>query len=341
MSQPGGRPAGKRRPGAAAKLWRALVALILWWAGWLRPARQQRAVEPDVRERHVGAPRWAERLVAALLALVGLAGVAALLLFVLEPDTQLLGAAFGLALGLLAAALLVASRWLVPQETHVEKRVQLPHPEEVKAVSERVRSGAEGITRRRLIAGAAAGAGAGLTAAVVVPVVALGPRIDDSLSHTDWRAGRRLVNSDNEPIAATDVRQGSFLTAFPEGADHEQLGSPVVVVRVDPKQLKLPAARADWAPEGILAFSKICTHAGCAISLYRSPLHATTSPGGPALVCPCHYSTFDVLRAGRVEFGPAGRPLPQLPLRIDGSGQLRAGGPLSDQVGPAWWGTKE
>jgi ubiquinol-cytochrome c reductase iron-sulfur subunit len=90
-----------------------------------------------------------------------------------------------------------------------------------------------------------------------------------------------------------------------------------------------------------MAYSKICTHAGCAISLYRSPLHPSTQPGGPALVCPCHYSTFDVLHAAHVEFGPAGRPLPQLPLAIDSQGNLRAGGAMSGPVGPAWWGTKE
>ncbi len=325
----------------AKKLWRLLVAILLWWTGWLRPPGLRRPGKPtasEVVERHVGAPVWAERLVAALLGLVGVAGVGIVLLFVLEPDTQLLGGAFAAALGLLAAAFLVASHFVVPRETHVEERAELPHPKEAHEVTQRIRSSAEGITRRRLIAGAAAGAGAGLTAAVVVPVVALGPRIDDSLVHTPWRAGRRLVDSDSEPIVARDVRPGAFLTAFPEGADREQLGAPVVVVRVDPSLLKLPAARRDWAPEGILAFSKICTHAGCAISLFRSPLNKPTAPGGPALVCPCHYSTFDVLDGGSVEFGPAGRPLPQLPLTVDGEGALRAGGRLSGPIGPSWWG---
>jgi quinol---cytochrome c reductase iron-sulfur subunit len=41
-----------------------------------------------------------------------------------------------------------------------------------------------------------------------------------------------------------------------------------------------------------------------------------------------------------VLFGPAGRPLPQLPLSIDASGRLRAAGGLSDIPGPAWWGVK-
>jgi ubiquinol-cytochrome c reductase iron-sulfur subunit len=110
-------------------------------------------------------------------------------------------------------------------------------------------------------------------------------------------------------------------------------------VRAEPAALRLPAERRGWAPEGLLAFSKICTHAGCAVSLYRYPTYAPTTDAGPALVCPCHYSTFDVLRAGRVIFGPAGRPLPQLPLALDGRRRLVAAGEIAGSIGPAWWGT--
>ena len=114
----------------------------------------------------------------------------------------------------------------------------------------------------------------------------------------------------------------------------------VVVVRVDPGKLDLSPGRDDWAPDGILAYSKICTHAGCAVNLFRKPLYPPRTPG-PALVCPCHYSTFDVLRGAAVNFGPAGRPLPQLPLAIDRGGHLVATGSLSGKVGPAWSGVRE
>jgi ubiquinol-cytochrome c reductase iron-sulfur subunit len=240
---------------------------------------------------------------------------------------------------LLAGALVLAGGWLVPQETSVEHR---PRPvadgEEAKRVVDQARAGVEGITRRRLLVGAAGAAGAGLTAAVAIPVVALGPGIEDQLSQTPWRVGQALVDEQGKPILAATVTEGSFLTAFPQGADQESLGSPVVLVRVDPATLELPAERSGWAPEGILAYSKICTHAACAISLYRSPLSPSTQARGPALVCPCHYSTFDVLDGGSVEFGPAGRGLPQLPLMIDNTGVLRANGPMSGPIGPAWWG---
>jgi ubiquinol-cytochrome c reductase iron-sulfur subunit len=323
-----------------SRLWQAILMLTLWRIGALRRERELPVhdQQDDPSRRETGAPDWAERLVPAMLAFTALAGLGFVALFILDPNTQLLGLCLGVALALLAGALILAGRWLVPQETKVEDRPRPGDPQAVEEVSGQARAGIEGITRRRLIGGAAGVAGAGLTAAVVIPVVALGPGIEQQLSDTPWHAGRALVDSEGNPILAANVNEGSFITAFPQGADKDDLGSPVVVVRVDPATLKLPAERASWAPQGILAYSKICTHAACAISLFRSPLSPTTQSRGSALICPCHYSTFDVLDGGSVEFGPAGRPLPQLPLRIDASGALNAGGPMSGPVGPSWWG---
>ncbi len=320
-----------------SRAWKAIVMFVLWRTGALR-ARGQGQPEVDPSERHTGAPAWAELLVVAVLLLVPVAALAFVALFVLDPNTQLLGLALGAALALLACALVLAGRWLVPQETKVEQRPRLADPDAAREVIEQAAEGVEGITRRRLLAGAAGVAGAGLTAAVVIPVAALGPGLEEQLRRTPWRAGRALVDEQGNPMLAADIIERSFQTAFPQGADQEDLGSPVVVVRVDPATLRLPAERAGWAPQGILAYSKICTHAACAISLFRDPLSPSTESKGPALVCPCHYSTFDVLDGGSVEFGPAGRPLPQLPLTIDSAGVLRAAGPMSGPVGPSWWG---
>jgi ubiquinol-cytochrome c reductase iron-sulfur subunit len=113
----------------------------------------------------------------------------------------------------------------------------------------------------------------------------------------------------------------------------------VVIVRVDPAELKLPSGRAGWAPGGIVAYSKICTHAACAVALYRKPTFPEVE-ARRALVCPCHYSTFDPAQGAKVIFGPAGRPLPQLPLYVDRGGYLRARGNLSGPPGPAWWGVR-
>jgi ubiquinol-cytochrome c reductase iron-sulfur subunit len=93
--------------------------------------------------------------------------------------------------------------------------------------------------------------------------------------------------------------------------------------------------------DGLVAYSKICTHAACAVSMFRYPESQGTTPSKPALVCPCHYSTFNPGKAAKVEFGPAARPLPQLPLALDGSGYLIAGGDYSGAYGPSWWGVRQ
>ena len=331
-----------KRPGLPRRLWEAILMVTLWRIGALRRPNEPAEHKPsDSSHRDVGATGWAQLLIPLMLGLCALAGVGFVALFVLDPNTQLLALCLGVALALLAGALILAGRYLVPQETTVEQRPMYGDREMSTEVAEKLESGLDGITRRRLLGGAASIAGAGIAAAVAIPVVALGPGVEEQLSKTPWRAGRALVDDEGKPIMAADINEGSFVTAFPQGADKENLGSPVVLVRVDPSSLALPAERGSWAPEGILAYSKICTHAACAISLFRSPLSPTTVSKGPALVCPCHYSTFDVLDGGSVEFGPAGRALPQLPLQINASGALTAGGPMSGPVGPSWWGDSQ
>ncbi|HSD76627.1 MAG TPA: Rieske (2Fe-2S) protein [Solirubrobacteraceae bacterium] len=295
------------------------------------------AQEPDPRAREVPRAARAELLVAALLLAAALCGIAFVVLYVLHDDTQLLGLAGGLGLAALAVALAVASFRVVPQVTAVEPRGPLADPPSEADVAEDLRDGAEGVSRRRLLTAAGGAAVAGLGAAAVVPAASLGPRMHGRLIPSPWRAGRPLVDEDGERVSADDLEVGGFMTAFPEGADKRELGSAVVVVRVAPQELAMPPERRGWAPEGLVAFSKVCTHAGCAVALYRSPKYEPTS-SPPGLVCPCHYSTFDVRRSAKVVFGPAGRPLPQLPLRIAADRTLTAGGPLSGPVGPAWWG---
>jgi quinol---cytochrome c reductase iron-sulfur subunit len=297
------------------------------------------------RERLVPPPppgRGAARAVTALLAASMLCALAFPVVYALDRlprQTQLLGLALGLALVFLAAALGVAGARLVPQEELAEEYPGT-HEEARDAAVQIVEEGGEAVTRRRLLALTAGGAGAALAVALVTPALSLGPALDTGrLRRTSWRPGRRLVDEAGRPIAADAISAGTFLTAFPAGASREQIDSPVVLVRLEPAQLELPHGRELWAPSGIVAYSKICTHAGCAVSEYRVPLYDPTAPG-PALVCPCHYSTFDPAAGGAVLFGPAGRPLPQLPLAVDGEGYLVAAGPFSAPVGPSWWGVR-
>ena len=292
--------------------------------------------------------RRAELVVAGLLAAAALAACGFVVVYVVDVDTQLLGLALGLALVALAAAAILAGKALVRQEIETEERPDFTDPEgrvhderEARELHHVAARAGEGISRRRLLGAAAGAAGAAMGAAIVVPLASLGPAVDDRLRESPWADGVPLVDENGVAVPASHLETGSFLNAFAKDADRERLASSVVVVRVDPDDLSLPPDRSDWAPEGIMAFSKICTHAACAINLFRSPLYPPRSPGAAALVCPCHYSTFDVLTGGDVIFGPAGRPLPQLPLRIDSDGHLVAAGPLSGNVGPSWSGVRE
>lgn len=290
-------------------------------------------------EREVGARPAAELQVAALLVLAGVLGIAFVALYVLEPNTQLLGLAFGLALAAVAVAMVRAANAVVPRELAVQPRPDVTDAGEDDQTGDALHAGVEGVTRRNLLLGASATAAGGLGAAAAVPLASAGPGLGDAPDRTPWRKGVPLVDPEGEPIAADAINVGAFVTAFPEGADRRELGSPVVVVRVRPDELQLPPERAGWAPAGIMAFSKICTHAGCAVNLFRYPKHEPTSEP-PGLVCPCHFSTFDVRQAATVVFGPAARALPQLPLTIDPDGHLAAGGGFSGPVGPSWWGVR-
>jgi ubiquinol-cytochrome c reductase iron-sulfur subunit len=123
---------------------------------------------------------------------------------------------------------------------------------------------------------------------------------------------------------------GSLVTVMPEGATvEEDATSPTILIRLRPDEYKPTKGRESWAPEGHVAYNKICTHAGCPIGLYEQQTHQ--------LFCPCHQSTFNVLEHCKVVFGPAARPLPQLEIYLDEEGYFRAAGDFNQPVGPSFW----
>src|SRR5262249_20987683 len=234
---------------------------------------------------------------------------------------------------------ILAGKKIAPGQQTVEERPKLGEKDVEDQVVGDIEEAGEGISRRKALAGAGAAAGAALGGALVIPVASLGPKPGNVIGSSPWRRGTKLINEDAQRIAPDDVRIGTFITAFPEGADKRELGSAIVVIRLKPSSLDLPPERKDWTPQGVMAFSKICPHAGCATNLYRYALNAARSPG-PARVCRCHCSTFDVRTGGNRIFGPAGHALPQLPLALESPGFLIAGGQMSGSIGPAWWGLK-
>jgi ubiquinol-cytochrome c reductase iron-sulfur subunit len=326
-------------------VWRWFVALATLLFGWIVRRRREKKEEDGERIVAAGPPeRGAENVVLVLLGIAILFAIGFIVVYaVFSPaaiPNELLGICLGLCFLFIAAALAVMSKRLVVTE-ELEEEYPEEHPEEQEEITEIVRESGSRITRKRLLLGAGAAAGGALGLAALTPALSLGPVwYTKPLDETPWRRGTALVDENDSQLVADDIAEGSFYTAFAKGADKEQLGSSVVVVRLTPSSLQLPAARRSWAPNGIVAYSKICTHAGCAIALYRKPTFAALEPHA-ALVCPCHYSTFDPARAGAVLYGPAGRPLPQLPLMVDSSGLLRAAGNFSGPVGPSWWGVRD
>jgi ubiquinol-cytochrome c reductase iron-sulfur subunit len=323
-----------------ARIGGGLFAIALFLRG-ARGRPRPEDVEPDPSQREVPSNRLAENLAIACMLLAGLCGMAFPVLYVLADDTQFLGLSFGLALMFAAIGAVIAGKAVVPQVIEVEERARLSHPDERDGAAEDMRASGEGVSRRGLLAGAAGVAGFGIATAAVVPAASFGPNVGEIIKETSWRRGRYLVDQHDERIAAAPIALGELVTAFPEGADKEDLGSSIVIVRLQQRQFHMTPEQMAGVVDGLVAYSKICTHAACAVSMFRYPLSQPTTPSKPALVCPCHYSTFNPAKGAKVEFGPAGRPLPQLPLMLDGDGLLVAAGELSGAPGPAWWSARQ
>ncbi len=307
--------------------------------------------------------RRAERQVATLFILSGICSV----LFVVSYFTFEIGevvttvgglGASNLALGLsLGGALLFGgvgaihwARKLMVDRPLVEARHPIASsPEDREVTVSGFMTGLDetGIARRPLVRNTLLGALGVL--ALPVPIVLLrdlGPLPGDSLKSTIWEPGMRVVRDvTGTPIRVSDMQFGDLINAEPaiffetdeegepliEGADlqREKAKAAVILVRMEPEEITPAAGREDWSVEGILCYSKICTHVGCPISLYERTTHN--------VLCPCHQSTFDLADNAKVVFGPAARPLPQLPLAVDDEGFLVAQSDFDEPVGPSFW----
>ena len=165
----------------------------------------------------------------------------------------------------------------------------------------------------------------GVSTLAAVP--SLGPQPAGALSGTRWAPGVRLVDTQGELIRPEGVAGGGVETVWPEGdIGHER--SSVILVRLSGEE-PLPPTNLEWVvQDGLIAYSKVCTHAGCPVGLFREQDNA--------LFCPCHQSTFNARRGAIPTFGPTARALPQLPLGLDDQGFLIATGDFQAPVGPAY-----
>ena len=268
----------------------------------------------------------AERLAGLAFVAALLAGIGLLVVYVLGGQTQIEAVLLTACLGGIGFGIVVWAQALLPNAPVTEVRHPLGSAESAADPGDAL--AAPAITRRTMLVRLMLGAFAGLAAALAVPVFSLGPAPGRELFVTPWRKGLRLVDETNMPVLSAQIPVGGLLTVFPEGYPGSADGQ-TLLINVGPGRLQLAPDRASWAPNGFVAYSKVCTHAGCPVGLYRATLES--------LICPCHQSTFDVLRGAVPTGGPAVRPLPQLPITLQPDGTFAALGDFPEPVGPSFW----
>ncbi|MFF5896365.1 Rieske 2Fe-2S domain-containing protein [Streptomyces argenteolus] len=312
------------------------------------------AHKPRIQDIDERAARRSERAVAFMFTLSMLATVGFIASYVIFPVDKIvyiwpfghvsalnfsLGLTLGLALFCIGAGAVHWARTLMSDVEVADDRHAIEATPEVKAkVMADFADGAResAIGRRKLIRNTMFGALALVPLSGVVLLRDLGPLPEKKLRSTLWAKGKQLVNMNTmEPLRPEDVVVGSLTFAMPEGLEEDahdfqsQIAkAALMIVRIEPDNIKDKRER-EWAHEGIVAFSKICTHVGCPISLYEQQTHH--------VLCPCHQSTFDLSDGARVIFGPAGHALPQLRIGVNSEGNLEALGDFEEPVGPAFW----
>ena len=262
---------------------------------------------------------------------LGAAGFTAV--YVVGGQTQLEGLSLAVAFGGIATGLSLWARRLLPTGGYVEEHEPFRSPPAERRLAAEALAGYESPLRRRGLISALGLAVGALGAAALFPLRSMlafdQARPVQALRTTPWAAGVRLVRADGTPVRPSDVTADAALGVFPEG----QLDSgdgPAFAVRLDPARMTVPPPGG--AVGGVVVYSLLCTHAGCPVSMYLK--------GTSRVLCPCHYSNFDLLAGARPIAGPAARPLPGLPIALDAQGFLVATGDFTSPPGPGFWSQK-
>ena len=315
------------------------------------PPHQHRSTDIDA-----GAARRAERQVAAMFLLSALFTIAFVVAYVAIPTSTfvslgpigilqlsnlVLGTTFGLAVLLIGIGAIQWAKKLMSDEEIVDERHPLGSPQEDRdAAAAAFATGVaeSGFVERKIVRRTLIGALALFPIPLVVFLKDMGPLPGDSLTHTIWRKGSRIVvDVTGQKLRPEDLNVGTLVSASPEdlnevqeaqGNQNARAKASIILVRMRPDEIKSQQGDG-WDYQGILAFSKICTHVGCPIALYQQRQHS--------LLCPCHQSTFDLSDSGNVIFGPAHRRMPQLPITVDSEGYLVAQSDFQEPVGPSFW----
>ncbi|HEV3227417.1 MAG TPA: Rieske 2Fe-2S domain-containing protein [Acidimicrobiales bacterium] len=272
-----------------------------------------------------------ERVAAAAFAASTIGSIVLAVVYWRGGQTQLEGICLFVVTGGIGFGIVSWAKDATPQEEVTEERHSVASSaEDFEATAAEIEDTTQRVGRRRLMVGLAGAALGAMGAALLFPIRSLGPRPGRNLKSTPYaQRGLRVVREDGTPVRPSDLADDGVLTVWPEGHT-DAADSPTLLIRTRRDQnFKPRAGREDWTVDGVVAYSKLCTHVGCPVGLYQA--------ASGLLLCPCHQSTFDVLDGARPVFGPAARSLPQLPLALDSSGDLIARGDFSSPVGPGFW----
>ncbi len=302
--------------------------------------------EPRAEDIDPAAARAAERLVSALFftSFLGVIGfIAAYVFWPFQYEgrgpwnfyTPILGITMLMALGGVGAGAVVWAKRLMPNEEAVQERHPFhSDPADREATAQALKQGLAQtqIGRRSLLRNTLLLGGGSLALLPIPLLFSLGPYKNKErvLATTGWRAGVRLIRQNGTPIHRNDVQIGGIETVFPDVPRGTKLAdSSALLIRMRPDDLIAKPGQEDWSPDGYIVYSAICTHLGCPVKLYEQQSHH--------LFCPCHQSTFLANDNAKVVFGPAARPLPQLPISVNPEGYFVADGDFPEPIGPSYW----
>ncbi|MEO3803335.1 Rieske 2Fe-2S domain-containing protein [Nonomuraea sp. B1E8] len=312
---------------------------------------------PGVTLQDEAKARKAEKLVALCFMITFLASIGFIVSYVVfqvgGPEATgvsnlALGSTLTVAILGLAIGIVIWVRQIMPKYSLIQERHEMASaaPDRDVVAATFVQGANEsGFVKRKLLRRTLLLAAAPLG---LVPLVLLrdldnskmpGAKFNQTLRHTVWgektkegKPLRLVVEGTGQPIRAADFNSpGGILSVVPEGYEHDLNAlakATLILIKFRPEEIK-SGTRQNWTHDGIVAYSKICTHVGCPAALYEQNTHH--------ILCPCHQSTFDAADGAKVIFGPAARPLPQLPITVDAEGYLIAQHDFEVPVGPSYW----
>jgi ubiquinol-cytochrome c reductase iron-sulfur subunit len=250
--------------------------------------------------------------------------------------TPLQGAFLGLSLILVGLGFVLFSRKLLPHETAIQdKHIGSTFDRQTTSATLLRTYHNSGLDRRKLLTRSLLFMGGGLGLALIMPLGGMikNPNKGNPLGTTPWGPGVRLVRDDGTPIRPGDQEPGSMQTVFPAvPGGNRASDAATMLFRLRPQQLANERPRPGQENYGYgdyVAYSKVCTHAGCPVSLYEQETSR--------ILCPCHQSQFDITQGAKPVFGPAVRPLPQLPITLDAEGFFVARDDYPEAIGPTYW----